>query len=118
MTHPDAQSVARAYHSAWVGKRFDEAVALLSPKLVVEVPINDYPTKESFASALMSFGRLVSHADLLSEMAAGDEAMQLYDMEVEGLGTIRVVEHFTVVDGEITRLRQIHDTAALRALAP
>jgi hypothetical protein len=47
-------------------------------------------------------------------MAEGDEAMQLYDLDVDGLGTMRVVEHFTVGDGVITRLRQIHDTAALR----
>jgi uncharacterized protein YndB with AHSA1/START domain len=41
--------------------------------------------------------------------------MILYDMDVQGLGTMRVVEHFTVSDGKIVRLRQIHDTAALRA---
>jgi ketosteroid isomerase-like protein len=27
---------------------------------------------------------------------------------------MRVVEHFTVADGRIVRLRQIHDTAGLR----
>jgi hypothetical protein len=31
------------------------------------------------------------------------------------IGVLRVVEHFTVSDGYITRIRQIHDTAALRA---
>jgi hypothetical protein len=39
----------------------------------------------------------------------------LYDMDVPGLGTLRVAEHFTVEDDKITRIRQIHDTAALRA---
>ena len=28
---------------------------------------------------------------------------------------IRIAEHFTVAEGQITRIRQIHDTAALRA---
>jgi hypothetical protein len=28
---------------------------------------------------------------------------------------MRVVEHFTVHDGKITRLRQVHDTAGVRA---
>ncbi len=36
-------------------------------------------------------------------------------MELAGFGTLRVAEHFTVVDGVITRIRQVHDTAALRA---
>jgi hypothetical protein len=31
------------------------------------------------------------------------------------LGTLRIAEHFTVSGGKITRIGQIHDTAALRA---
>lgn len=37
-------------------------------------------------------------------------------MHVDWLGRMRVVEHFTVADGKIVRLRQIHDTAALRGM--
>jgi hypothetical protein len=40
--------------------------------------------------------------------------MLLYDMDVAGLGMLRVAEHFTVRDGKIVRIRQVHDTAALR----
>jgi hypothetical protein len=31
------------------------------------------------------------------------------------IGVLRVAEHFTVANGRIRLLRQIHDTAALRA---
>jgi hypothetical protein len=31
------------------------------------------------------------------------------------VGTLRVAEHFTVEGGKITRIRQIHDTAAVGA---
>jgi hypothetical protein len=58
---------------------------------------------------------MVKRVVLLGEFAKGNEAMLLYDMEVDRLGTLRVVEHFTVVNGAITRIRQIHDTAVLRA---
>ncbi len=47
-----------------------------------------------------------------------DEAMTLtllYDMHVQRLGMLRVAEHFTVEGGKITRIRQIHDTTAIRA---
>lgn len=108
-------AVVRAYHRAWASKNFDEAVRLLAPGLRVEVPINDYPTKESFADALTGFGGFVRRVNLLAEFATGNEAMLLYDMEVERLGTLRVAEHFTVVDGRIARIRQIHDTAPVRA---
>lgn len=114
-TTDDTLSVVRAYHRAWTSKNFDEAVRLLAPDLKVEVPINDYPTTESFAEALVGFGGLVTGLELLSELGEGNEAMLLYDMNVEGLGTIRLAEHFTVAEGRITRIRQIHDTAALRA---
>jgi ketosteroid isomerase-like protein len=111
----NALEIVRAYHSGWSSGDFDTAAALLSETLSVEVPINDYPTKESFADALARFGSQVRQVQILSEMTAGKEVMLLYDMDVAGLGKMRVVEHFTVEAGRIVRLRQIHDTAALRA---
>ena len=113
----DTLAVIRAYHHAWTTKHFDTAIGLLSNALEVEVPINEYPTTESFATALVRFGSDVKRVELLSEMTAEDEGMLLYDLYVDWLGRMRVVEHFTVADGKIVRLRQIHDTAALRMLS-
>jgi hypothetical protein len=48
-------------------------------------------------------------------MGHDNEAMLLYDMQADGLGQLRVAEHFTVADGKIVKLRQIHDTAPVRA---
>ena len=115
MTTADPLSIARRYHDGWTSKNYERAIELLAPTLTVEVPINAYPTPESFARALQGFGELASSVDVLAEMSGGDEAMLLYDMQVEGLGELRVVEHFTVAHGQIVRLRQIHDTAAVRA---
>jgi len=108
-------SVVRAYHRGWTSKNFEQAIRLLAPGLKVEVPINDYPTAESFAQALAGFGALVQSVTLLAEFAQENEAMLLYDMEVARLGKLRIAEHFTVVNGKITRIRQIHDTAPVRA---
>jgi limonene-1,2-epoxide hydrolase len=110
-----ALTVARAYHDAWTAHDFDRAVSLLDGDLDVEVPINDYPTAESFAAALRGFGSLVTDVALISALAGDGEAILLYDMQVEGLGELRIAEHFEVADGKIVALRQIHDTAALRA---
>lgn len=113
---PDtALSVARRYHEGWSSGNYDEAIALLSPALTVEVPINQYPDAVSFAEALRGFGELVDRVEVLSEMTDGQEAMLLYDMDVRQLGELRVAEHFTVTEGKITRLRQVHDTAPVRA---
>ena len=115
MTTDHALEIVRRYHDGWTARNYQQAIELLAPDLIVEVPINEYPTKESFADALRNFGELVTDIEVLSELSAGNEAMLLYDMQVEQLGPLRVVEHFTVAEGKITRLRQIHDTAPVRA---
>jgi hypothetical protein len=120
VTAADPLSIARRYHEGWTSKNYEQALELLAPTLKVEVPINAYPTGESFGQALQAFAEFVSSVHVLSEMSTGDEAMLLYDMQVKGLGELRVVEHFTVAGEQIVRLRQIHDTAPVRAagLAP
>jgi hypothetical protein len=115
MSTHDATAIARAYHLAWTAGDFAGAAALLAPGLVVEVPVNHYPTAESFAAALESFGSMVTRVDLLAAMSGGNEAMLLYDLDVQRLGPLRVAEHFTTGEGKITRIRQVHDTAAVRA---
>jgi hypothetical protein len=111
----DASAVVHAYHEAWTSKDFDTAENMLADDLVVEVPINDYPTAKSFAAAVAGTASITTNVDLLAAMSAGDEAMLLYDMSIERLGTLRVAEHFTVNNGKIIRIRQVHDTAPVRA---
>jgi hypothetical protein len=115
MSSREALSVARRYHQGWSSRNYEQSIDLLAPTLKVEVPINDYPTAESFAQAIRGFGEMVTGIELLSEMGHDNEAMLLYDMQADGLGQLRVAEHFTVADGKIVRLRQIHDTAPVRA---
>jgi hypothetical protein len=115
VTSDQTLDIVRAYHGAWTRKNFDEAAQFLSPALIVEVPINDYPSKDTFTAALRGFGGMVRNVNVLAEMSSGDEAMLLYDLDAEQLGSLRVVEHFTVAEGMVTKLRQIHDTAPVRA---
>ena len=107
-------STVRSYHDAWTSRDFTRAAALLDERLEVEVPINDYPTRDAFAAAVEGFGSQARSVVLLAALSERDEAMLLYDMDVEGLGDFRVAEHFTVRDGRIVRIRQVHDTAAMR----
>jgi hypothetical protein len=57
---------------------------------------------------------MTSKVNLLAELGNDDEAVLLYDMTLP-IGELRVAEHFTVAGGRIHRVRQIHDTATLRA---
>jgi limonene-1,2-epoxide hydrolase len=110
----DALHVVRAYHRAWTTHDFDQAARRLAETLVVEVPINNYASKGDFLAALQMTRQMTSQLDMLAEFGTAGEAMLLYDMQLP-MTDLRVAEHFTVVDGQITRIRQIHDTAALRA---
>ena len=111
----DTAAIIRGYHDAWTSKDLARATALLADTLAVEVPVNDYPTAESFAAALTSFASMVTRVELLAMLSDGDEAMVLYDLTAGPVGTLRVAEHFTVADGKIVRIRQIHDTMPVRA---
>jgi ketosteroid isomerase-like protein len=113
----DALTTARRYRDAWTAGAHAAARALLAPDLQVEVPINAYDGPDDFMAAVERFGAGARRVDLLAEAGTEEDAFLLYDMDVDGLGVLRVVEHFTVAAGRIVRLRQIHDTAPLRSAA-
>src|SRR5262245_37278117 len=113
----DALTVVRAYHHAWTTHNFQEAAHCLADALVVEVPINEYPTKADFLRAVEMTRGMATEIDVLAEFGDACGALLLYDMQLP-MTALRVAEHFTVRSGQITRIRQIHDTAALRATAP
>lgn len=91
-TTEETLQLVRAYHRDWTSRNFEEAIRLLALDLKVEVPINDYPTRESFAKALIGFGRMVRSIDFLAEFAKGNEAMLLYNTDVDRLGKMRIAE--------------------------
>jgi ketosteroid isomerase-like protein len=115
MTENGALAVVREYHRAWTSGDFAAAGRCLADDLDVEVPINAYADRDEFMAAVRGFAELVRRVDLLAAFERGDEAMLLYDMDAGPFGDMRVAEHFTVSGGLIRRVRQIHDTAAIRA---
>lgn len=110
----DGLTVARAYHAAWTTRQFDDAAQRLADGLTVEVPINDYPPKADSIRAVELTRHMSSAVHLLAEFGKPGEALLVYDLELP-MTALRVAEHFIVRDGHIARIRQIHDTAALRA---
>lgn len=107
--------LARAYHDHWRAGRTSLAAELLADTVAIETPINAYPHKADFVAALAGFGAVVADAANFVEFANGNDVVQVYDMAVQGVGVIRIAEHFVFTEGKISRLRQIHDTMALRA---
>jgi SnoaL-like domain len=108
--------IARAYYRAWTTtKDFDAAASLLADDLETDLPVNTYDGKGEFVEAIRGFGGLVTRVQMLGETAAGNEAVLIYDLEMPPLGVLRVAEQLTLVDGRIAFIRQVHDTATMRA---
>lgn len=114
MPRADALAVARAYHRAWSTRDLAAVGQHLSEELRVEVPINRYAGKADFLEAVLQTARMTSRVVLLAALGDAGQAMLLYDMTLP-IGDLRVAEHFTVGDGKIRMIRQIHDTVGLRA---
>jgi len=110
----NALTIARAYHRAWSTQHLDEIGQYLAEDVRVEVPINSYRGKSDFLEAVRRTAQMTSRVKMLAEFGNDDEALLLYDMTLP-IGDLRVAEHFTIAAGRVQRVRQIHDTAALRA---
>ena len=109
-----ALTIAQAYHRAWSTQHLDEIGQYLAEDVRVEVPINGYRGKSDFLEAVRRTAQMTSRVKMLAELGNDDEALLLYDMTLP-IGDLRVAEHFTIGGGRVQRVRQIHDTAALRA---
>jgi hypothetical protein len=114
MSEAKTLGVAKAYYQAWSTRDLGNVGRYLADDLKVEVPINSYSGKADFLEAVQRTAQHTASVALLAEFAEGDQAMLLYDMTLP-FGRLRVAEHFTISGGKIHRLRQIHDTAAVRA---
>jgi hypothetical protein len=106
--------VARNYYNSWTSKNFEEAGRYLVEDLRIIVPINHYASKQSFMDAVKYTAGLVTGVEMISSFGDENEAVLIYDMNINSYGKLRVAEHFKVRYGKITQLCQIHDTAPFR----
>jgi ketosteroid isomerase-like protein len=109
-----ALAVARGYHDAWQRRDYQVAWQLLSDDLTVEVPVNSYDSKATFAEAAQRTREMAAAVTPLAEFGNDGEAVLIYDLTLP-IGDLRIAEYFHVRDGRITAITHIHDTAALRA---
>jgi len=104
----------RSYYQAWTGKDFDTAASLIDESVRIEVPINSYGSKTEFMDAVRFTAGTVEDVTLLSEYAGDDKVLLLYDMELRGVGPVRIAEEFCVRNGRIVSILHVHDTMPFR----
>jgi hypothetical protein len=107
--------IVNNYHNSWVNKNFKKAGSFLAENLKIIVPINNYPTKQSFLAAVEYTVAMVRSVELLSAFSNEHEAIIMYDMTLNNSGKLRIAEHFLVENEKIIQICQIHDTALFRS---
>ncbi|MEV0032781.1 isochorismatase family protein [Nocardia sp. NPDC050793] len=108
-----ALSVARAYHLAWTSGDFAAAETLFTGLPRIETPIGTYESAREYLSAMAAWTLDIRAVELIAEHGVDNEAMLLYDVEVNTVDTVRVAEHLTFRSGRIARIRRVHDTALM-----
>lgn len=111
---PAALATALAYHAAWTSGDFPQARALLADDVLTEVPLGSFGDADAFATAVTAFGNAARRVDVIARFGGEQEALLLYDIDLGDSPILRVAEHFTVLNGLITVVRHVHDTASLR----
>jgi hypothetical protein len=114
MNRSDPAEVVRTFFDAWTSKEFAAAWPLLDDSIVVESPLAKYEDSATFKSALTGLASQVSAVKLLAALRDRDEAMMLYDLQIEGLGELRVFELSTVAEGKIKHVQQVYDSVEVR----
>lgn len=114
MNRSNPIELVRAFFDAWTSKDFSAAWPLIDDSIVVESPLARYEDSATFKSALTGLASQVSAVKLLAAMSSQDEAMMLYDLQIEGLGELRVFELSTVAEDKIKHVQQVYDSVEVR----
>src|SRR5574338_253401 len=104
MKKQQALNIVRDYYNSWTNKDFERAGNYLSKNLKVIVPINNYPTKQSFLDAVKFTCNMILKIELLSEFSNENEAILMYDMSLNGMGKLRIAEYFKIKGNKIIQV--------------
>jgi ketosteroid isomerase-like protein len=111
------RSAVRAYYESWTKGDMSRARSYLADDLDFQGPIDRFTSADQFISALAGFASMLTRAELVQELYAGDEAALLYDcVTASPAGTMRTAEFFHLQSGKIARIRLVFDATELRKL--
>jgi ketosteroid isomerase-like protein len=113
-TSPALQT-ALAYHRAWTGGDFEQAMAHIADDVVCRAPAGTIEGADAFRGFMGPFAGMLVRAELVA--AFGDErtALLMYDTQTALVADAPGAECLTVVDGKITELRIIFDRLPFEA---
>jgi ketosteroid isomerase-like protein len=111
----DAARVAEDFFTAWTGKDFDRARALLHDDLSFAGPIDTFHDADAYIRAIQGLSQIVTGVDKRKVFVDGDDVCVIYDMHTGPVPDARIAEWYTVRDGKIAAASVVFDA---RPFAP
>jgi SnoaL-like domain len=111
MTNQDdaALQVALAYHRAWTGHDFEQAMTYIDPGIVCDAPAGRLAGAEAFRAFMGPFTSTVTGSRLVAAFGDGTTAVVMYDTATRPVAQAPGAECVTVANGRITHMRIIFD---------
>ncbi|MGW6144548.1 nuclear transport factor 2 family protein [Streptomyces sp. NPDC055140] len=108
-TPSPALQTALAYHRAWTGGDFEQAMTYIAEDIVCQAPAGHLEGAEAFRSFMGPFVQILTGSTLIASFGDETTALLMYDTSTEPVASAPAAECLTVRDGSITHLRIIFD---------
>jgi hypothetical protein len=117
MTNPDdtALQVALAYHRAWTGQDFEQAMTYIAPDIICDAPPGRLTGHDSFRAFMGPFAGIATGSRLIAAFGDAGQAVVVYDTATRAVPDAPGAEYVTVADGRITYMRIIFDRLPFEA---
>lgn len=104
-----ALDTALAYHRAWSGGDFEQAMTYVAADILCDAPAGPVRGAEAFRAFMGPFAGMVQSSRLLAAHGDVQHAVLVYDTSTPLVASAAGAEWHTVVDGRIVALRLIFD---------
>ncbi|MBA2739116.1 MAG: nuclear transport factor 2 family protein [Nocardioidaceae bacterium] len=113
--HRAALDTALAYHHAWTGHDFDQAITYIADDITCQAPAGHLQGAEAFRGFMEPFARILTSSHLVAAFGDDTTAVLMYDTDTVPVRDAPAAECLSVADGKITHLRIIFDRVPFEA---
>jgi hypothetical protein len=110
-----AVQVALAYHRAWAGHDFEQAMTYIDPGIVCDAPAGRLEGAAAFRGFMGPFTTIVTESRVVAAFGDATTAVVMYDTSTRPVPAAPGAECVTVADGRITYMRIIFDRLPFEA---
>ena len=108
-TQQAALDTALAYHRAWTGGDFEQAMTCVHPDIVCDTPAGPVRGADAFRAFMGPFAASATSSELLAAYGDNEHAVLVYDTATPLVPSAPGAEWHTVAAGRIVAMRIVFD---------